>query len=1014
MLHGLILPLTPRLFMYSTLIGLIMAGLTAFSQQPLRSISGTVTTADTQETLPGASVLIKNTNRGTTTDINGNYSLDLQAGDSILVFSYTGYDPQQVTVLNQTVVDVVLETNATNLDEVVVIGYGTVKKTDLSGSVSSIAAKDLSKITTSNPILAAQGKAAGVQVTNSTGQPGSTPIVRIRGVGTFNNSAPIYVVDGVILNDISFLSSSDIETMTILKDASSTAIYGSRGANGVVMITTKQGSSSQEKATFGYHGEIGLQQLSKKIDLLSGKEFAIVSNAIKLGSYNNVDAVPNTDWQDLIFHQAPVQSHEFFASGSTKTMQYYIGISYYNQQGIIDKSGYERISFKLNNIYTLSDRLKIGNNITVSPYKQQIAPDVTYAAYRAQPLLVPYYPDGSYGVVYNVGNPLASLAYSNNENKGVRAIGNIYAELKLMKSLLFKSSFGIDGSYDKSVSFTPAYTVYNPDGTASQQQNVYSDLNKGYGDSFSWLWENTLNYHNTFGKNLVDVVAGYTMQRNTNEAVGIPAQNILRDGSSFWYISSPSYLTNTYTSIYDRVDANNYYSMISYLLRANYVYNDKYIVTATFRRDGSSKFAEGNRYGNFPSFALGWNMAQENFIKNISLISTLKLRTSYGLIGNEKIPYDARYSQTTNVITIFGLNAAPNAGVTYGVSGNENLVWETTEQFDVGLEAGILNDRLTAEFDYYNKTTDDILLFLSVPGYLGNGQNAKVAYNAAKVRNTGFEFNLNWKDVINRDLSYSVGILGSTLQNEVLEIGGNAGIDSVLIGGYLGNGIPVTQSRVGLPIGAFYGYQTDGIFQNQAELDAYPHDGQAGVGDLRFVDINGDGVINGLDRTYIGSPIPKFIFGFTLTVNYKGFDFSALVQGQTGNKIFNGKEVVRPDPYNFEHHVINYWDGEGSSNTEPRPSFGGYNYTPSDHFIQDGSYARLRNITLGYTIPERLLKKASITNLRFYIKADNLLTFAKFTGYTPDIASENVISNGIDNGTYPISSVYSIGVNLNF
>ncbi|MCF8347513.1 MAG: TonB-dependent receptor [Bacteroidales bacterium] len=1000
--------------MYSTLIGLIMAGLTAFSQQPLRSISGTVTTADTQETLPGASVLIKNTNRGTTTDINGNYSLDLQTGDSILVFSYTGYEPQQVTVLNQTFVDVVLETNATNLDEVVVIGYGTVKKTDLSGSVSSIAAKDLSKITTSNPILAAQGKAAGVQVTNSTGQPGSTPIVRIRGVGTFNNSAPIYVVDGVILNDISFLSSSDIETMTILKDASSTAIYGSRGANGVVMITTKQGSSSQEKATFGYHGEIGLQQLSKKIDLLSGKEFAIVSNAIKLGSYNNVDAVPNTDWQDLIFHQAPVQSHEFFASGSTKTMQYYIGISYYNQQGIIDKSGYERISFKLNNIYTLSDRLKIGNNITVSPYKQQIAPDVTYAAYRAQPLLVPYYPDGSYGVVYNVGNPLASLAYSNNENKGVRAIGNIYAELKLMKSLLFKSSFGIDGSYDKSVSFTPAYTVYNPDGTASQQQNVYSDLNKGYGDSFSWLWENTLNYHNTFGKNLVDVVAGYTMQRNTNEAVGIPAQNILRDGSSFWYISSPSYLTNTYTSIYDRVDANNYYSMISYLLRANYVYNDKYIVTATFRRDGSSKFAEGNRYGNFPSFALGWNMAQENFIKNISLISTLKLRTSYGLIGNEKIPYDARYSQTTNVITIFGLNAAPNAGVTYGVSGNENLVWETTEQFDVGLEAGILNDRLTAEFDYYNKTTNDILLFLSVPGYLGNGQNAKVAYNAAKVRNTGFEFNLNWKDVINRDLSYSVGILGSTLQNEVLEIGGNAGIDSVLIGGYLGNGIPVTQSRVGLPIGAFYGYQTDGIFQNQAELDAYPHDGQAGVGDLRFVDINDDGVINGLDRTYIGSPIPKFIFGFTLTVNYKGFDFSALVQGQTGNKIFNGKEVVRPDPYNFEHHVINYWDGEGSSNTEPRPSFGGYNYTPSDHFVQDGSYARLRNITLGYTIPERLLKKASITNLRFYIKADNLFTFTKFTGYTPDIASENVISNGIDNGTYPISSVYSIGVNLNF
>ena len=1014
MLHGFALQRATYSGKLFLLFVLLMIGLSAFSQNKLAHISGTVVTSDTKETLPGASVLIKGTSRGTTTDVDGKYQIAIQAGDSVLVFSYMGYDTEEVSLLNKTVINVSLNLNTTNLNEVVVIGYGTIRKTDLSGSVSSISTKDLTKITSSNPILAAQGKAAGVQITNSNGQPGSTPIVRIRGVGTFNNSAPIYVVDGVILNDISFLNSADIETMTILKDASSTAIYGSRGANGVVMITTKQGSVNQGKTSFGYTGEYGIQRLSKKIDLLNGKEFATVSNAIKLGSYNNVDAVPNTDWQDLIFHDAPVQNHEFHASGSTKQMQFYIGVGYFDQQGIIDKSRYQRISFKLNNIYTLNEHLKIGNNITVSPYTQHIAPDVTYSAYRAQPLLEPYYEDGSYGVVYNVGNPLAALAYSNNENKGVRAVGNIYAELKLLKSFVFKSSFGIDGSYDKSVSFSPSYTVYNPDGTASQQQNVYSTLNKGYGDSFSWLWENTLNYNKTFGKNQLEAVAGYTMQQNTNEAVGIPAQNILRDGSSFWYISSPSYLTNTYTSIYDVVDANNYYSMISYLVRLNYIYNDRYIVTATFRRDGSSKFAQGKRYGNFPSFALGWNMTQENFIKNIPIISTLKLRTSYGLIGNEKIPYDARYSQTTNVITIFGLNAAPNAGVTYGVSGNENLVWETTKQFDVGLEAGVLDDRLTAEFDYYNKTTNDILLFLAVPGYLGNGQNAKVAYNAAKVLNTGFEFNLNWKDVINSDWSYSIGVLGSTLHNEVLDIGGNAGIDSVLVGGYLGNGIPVTQSRVGLPIGAFYGYQTDGIFQNQAELDAYPHDNQAGVGDLRFVDVNGDGKINGLDRTYIGSPVPKFIFGLNLTLTYKGFDFSALIQGQTGNKIFNGKEVVRPDPYNFEQHVINYWHGEGTSDTEPRPSFGGYNYTPSDHFIQDGSYARLRNVTLGYTIPERLVAKAFISNLRVYIKADNVFTMTKFTGYTPDIANENVISNGIDNGTYPVSSVYSIGVNLNF
>jgi TonB-linked SusC/RagA family outer membrane protein len=452
---------------------------------------------------------------------------------------------------------------------------------------------------------------------------------------------------------------------------------------------------------------------------------------------------------------------------------------------------------------------------------------------------------------------------------------------------------------------------------------------------------------------------------------------------------------------------------MSYLFRLNYVFNNKYIFTATFRSDGSSKFSQENRYSNFPSFAAGWNLSEENFMKDIDFLNKLKLRASWGKVGNEKIPYYSRYSRVqSDLLAIFG-DDIPNSAASYGVYGNPDLRWEVTTQTDIGLEVGTFNNRLTAELDYYHKVTDDILVELAIPGYYGNGQGQKVWYNAAEILNTGFEFNVGWRDQAGK-FKYGFRALGSTLHNEVLTIGGNSGIDSVLVGGYLGNGIPVTRSEVGLPVGSFYGYETDGVFQNQDELNAYPHTSDAGVGDLRFVDVNGDGVINGLDRTYIGSPVPKFIFGFNVDLEYRGFDFSLNIQGQKGNKIFNAKEVVRPDPYNFEQHVIDRWTGEGTSNTEPRPSFGGYNYTPSDKFIYDGSFVRIRNIILGYTIPADRSNKIYMHTIRVYFKIDNLYTFTKFTGYTPEIGSSQVLANGIDSGKYPVTSVYSFGLNLTF
>jgi TonB-linked SusC/RagA family outer membrane protein len=986
-----------------------------FSQTPVK---GTVVD-DQNLPLPGVSVLVKNTFRGTMSGSDGTYSIMARPSDT-LVFSMVGMVPREMVVGAQTLINVVLATETTVMEEVVVIGYGTVRKSDLTGSVSSVKTDDLLRVTSLNAEQGLQGKVTGVQVISTSGAPGAGAAVRVRGVGTFNNSSPIFVVDGVILDDISFLNSSDIASLEVLKDASATAIYGSRGANGVIIITTKTGTPGQEKAAFNISSEYGIQHLAKKIDLLNGREFAIISNEIIAGSYNNVDLVPDTDWQDLVFSTAPIQNHQLSVTGATGLTQYYVGIGAFIQDGIIDKSNYSRITLKLNNTYNLTPFLKLGNNLTIAPYSQQNAPNVTYAVYRAQPVLKPFYDDGSYAVVYNVGNPLASLDYSNDFRKGIRGVGNLFAEATFLKAFTARSSFGVDASYNKSTSFTPAYTVYNPDGTASQQQNVLSDLYKGSSDNLNWLWENTLSFNKTFSDiHSLDVVAGFTMQESSSEYTSISGENVLRDGQDFWYIS-PSYIydpannVNTIQSISNGVDAGLYYSMMSYLFRANYGYDNRYIVTVTFRRDGSSKFAKENRFSNFPSVAFGWNIGNESFIRSADWISKLKLRASWGIIGNEKISYYDRYSRVqSSIIAVLGNPDSPVPAATYGKSGNPDLKWESTVQTDVGAEIGLLSNRLTGEFDFYNRVTNDILVELSTPGHMGNGQGQKVRYNAASVLNRGFEFSLNWREKAG-DFTYSAGILGSTIHNEVLEIGGNSGVDSTLIGGYLGDGRPVTLSRVGLPIGAFYGYRTDGIFQSPEELAAYPHSSQAGVGDLRFVDVNGDGVLDGRDRTYIGSPIPKFIFGFNAMVEYKGFDLGIDFQGQTGNKIFNGKEVVRPDPYNFEQHVFDRWTGPGTSDREPRPSFGGYNFTPSDRFIQDGSFLRLRSASLGYTLPSSLTRKASITQMRVYIKGTNLFTLTRFTGYTPEIGSYDVLSNGIDYGAYPITSAYSIGVNLQF
>jgi TonB-linked SusC/RagA family outer membrane protein len=983
-----------------------LAALFSAAQAQEITITGTVTDAQYGDPLIGVSVFVPGTSRGTVTDLDGKYAVKVSPTDKQLSFSYTGYAPQVVEINGRTVIDIKLGEEADILREVVVVGYGTQKKSDLTGAVSSVRGADLTKIPSPSPEQALQGKVAGVQVSSTSGAPGSTPVIRLRGVGTLNNASPIFVVDGVILDNISFLNAADIASMEVLKDASATAIYGSRGANGVIIITTKQGSLQAGKPGYSFSAEYGVQHLGNKIDLLNAKEFGAYVNEITPGSYNNLDALPNTDWQDLIFRDAALGNYQFSVSGASDKQQYYVGVGLFHQEGIIEKSDFSRLTVKLNNTYKLSEKLRIGNNITLAPFQQENAPNVTYAAYRAQPVIKPFNADGSFAEVPGVGNPLADIEYTNNDNRGIRTVGNIYADLTLLKGLVFRSSFGIDFNFAEGRSFAPVFFV------SPQQQNEINDLSIYNNRSSNWLWENTLNYNFNIGeKHRFDVLGGYTMQQLRSLLFSVAAQNVISEQEDLWYINNNNINPN---SVFHGVDANQNYSLLSYLFRLNYTYNDKYLLTATFRRDGSSKFIEDNRWGNFPSFAVGWNIARESFMEDQRLFNTLKLRASWGQIGNEKISYLDQYALILNgVNAVFGSSETLAPGSTFGKNGNPNIRWETTTQTDVGLEIGLFESKITAEIDYYSRLTDDILVELSTPGYAGNGQGVKVRYNAASVLNRGFEFNLAYNGRIG-GVKYRVGALGSTITNTVKSVGGSSGVDSTLVGGFLGNGQTVTLSQAGQPIGAFYGFQTGGIFQNQAQLDATPRLSIAEVGDLIYLDQNGDGVINNADRVFLGSPIPRFIFGFSGEMSYKQFDLSIDFQGQTGNKIYNGKEAVRPDLYNFEAHVINRWTGEGAGNEEPRATSGGYNWITSDRFVQNGSFLRLRSLTFGYTIPERSLQRLRMSQARFYLRGTNLWTLTQFTGYSPEIGSGDVLSAGIDYGVYPITAIFTGGFNLSF
>ncbi|MES2387502.1 MAG: TonB-dependent receptor [Bacteroidota bacterium] len=1026
MLRFLLLLIFMGLFTLSPAWAQVPAGTADPTASPANSVSGSVTAGDGSGPLPGATVQIENTTRGVTTDFDGNFTLELREGDSVLLVSYIGFVKQRIPVGSTKQFSIVLMPEQKITDEVVVIGYGVQKKSDNTGSVSSVRGDDLVKVPNNNAMQALQGKVAGVQVVSNSGTPGDPPKVRIRGIGSTSTGSstsasapgasagkndPLYVVDGVFMNDISGINSQDIESMEILKDASAAAIFGIGGANGVILITTKGGTAGQTRVTF--NAEYGLQTVNKMIGVLDGPGYATVANNAGWASYN-ANAVPSTNWQDSVFRtSAPIQNYQLGVSGGSKTSNYYLGVGYFKQDGILPHSDYQRLTTRFNGNYFLGPRIKVGHNISIAPYSRQNTPSsIISNAYYASPIVQPHcdtclqaFPI-KFSPELNVGNPLATLTYeSESFNKGVRSTSNIFAELTLPAGFSYRVNAGIDMTYQTSTVYTPVYRVNN------LQQFPNSKLTVGRQYYNNLLLDNLLYYKKDFGPHNIDALAGYSVYLDYSDFLNAAANNVL-SAPDLWYLNS----TGSSTNIAQSNVTNGGFEVhrVSYFGRASYSYKSKYSLTGTYRIDGSSKFGSGNLLGYFPSFGANWLVSEEDFMKKINWINLLKVRGSWGRLGNDKIDPNLQYAKIAGNQGAV-LNGTQQTGQTVGNPVNKNLKWETTEQFDAGVEIGLLNNRLRIEADYYNRKNLNMLAEVPIPGYVGAGGSGatggKIFTNVGSIRNSGIELAASWRETIGK-FSYRLGGNLATVKNTIIALNPDLTSGDELIGESI-NGSPATINKRGGSVGEYYGYKVIGVFKDQADVDASPNTGNQKPGELKYADVSGNGKIGVEDRVSLGSPIPKMTYGFNLGFNFANFDLSADFNGTFGNKIMNGKEIKHFGTTNFESHYANGWSPSNTETSVPAAYLSGSNYLISDFYVYDGSYLRLRTLTLSYTIPEALNKKMNISKLQVYLRGTNLLTWTKWTGYSPEVGGSDMAA-GIDYGTYPVTTVYTGGINFNF
>lgn len=988
--------------------------------QQAKAVKGVVLDAN-GEPIIGANVRVKGTTTGTITDVDGNFSLDADP-KSVIEVSFIGYLTQEIVPGKQTSLRIILKEDTKILDEVVVIGYGVQKKADLTGSVANVNTEKLNTQSNTTIGQALQGKIAGVDIVSQGGTPGGGTRVMVRGIGTLNNSSPLYIVDGMYMDGIDHINPNDIASIDVLKDASSAAIYGSRAANGVVIITTKEGSNTEGRPTIDLSANIGVSTPSKYLDLLDAKGWAEVTSVSRkaagmavLDMAQDLASKPNNDWQDIMFGPALMQNYNLSVKGGGKYSTYYNSIGYTNQDGTMKGTNYQR--------YTLQSKqdfkrgiFQAGTNVVLSydqnrPLLSEVRGGMVGHTIQAIPTLAQYDNEriGGYGALYgdvvNLRNPLAmtddNLMERRSEN--VKIYANLYASIEPIKGLKYKLNFTPDFQFYRNNTYEGIYDF-------GLTTNTITKVNETQTRTRNILVEHLLTFDRTFGDHKVSALAGYSYQDTryryfAGSGQGMP-EGIKEIDAAAQGITSSGY--------------SNRSVLTSILGRVFYSYKNRYLLTATIRRDGSSKFAKANRYGNFPSVSVGWNIAEESFIKDkVQWLDQLKLRGGYGVLGNQEI---SNY-QFVSVVTT-GINYPDGkSGLIQGafpkVFANPDIKWEETAMTNIGIDLVALNNRLSLTADWYVKNTKDILLNVPIPISTG-GSNDPVR-NAGKIRNTGVEFNLGWNDRVNSDLSYGVSVLGTYNKNEVQEMGSES---QAITGGTIHGGTYTTKTLAGYPIGGFWLIKTDGYFNSAAEVQAYQKDGvliqpSAEPGDVRFVDANNDGTINDGDRVYCGSPFPKFTYALNGNVTYKNFDFSVGFQGVYGNKIYNATRLELEDVTrgtNYLASCLDYWTPENTNAAHPRLIWTDPNRnsrSESDRCLESGSYFRLRSLQVGYTFPKAWfggwLQKA-----RVYANVENLFTITSYSGYSPDVNSSNVYSRGFDEFIYPSNRTFMFGLNVTF
>lgn len=989
------------------------------AQQQAKTVTGTVTDVS-GEPIIGANIRIKGTTTGTITDIDGNFSIEAKP-QSVIEVSYIGYLTQETVINNQKSIRFLLKEDTKTLDEVVVIGYGVQKKADLTGSVANINTEKLNTQSNANIGQALQGKIAGVDIVSQGGAPGSGTRIMVRGIGTLNNASPLYIVDGMYMNSIDHINPNDIASIDVLKDASSAAIYGSRAANGVIIVTTKEGSNTEGKPIIDLSVNLGISTASKFLDMLDAKGWAEVTTIARqaigkpaLDMATDLANKPDNDWQDIMFRPALMQNYNLSVKGGGKYSTYYTGLGYFNQDGIVKGTNYQRYNIQSKNDYKRGI-FSAGTNLIISfshdkPLHQELRGGMIGTILQSVPTLEKYDDTreggygGTYGDVVNIPHPLAIIDDNimDRYNENVKIFANLYAQIELFKGLKYKLNLTPDFSFERYKNYLNKYDF----GLAT---NSITQLTERQRRRRNILVENLLTFDRTFGEHKISALAGYTYQDSRFRHIQAYGEGL------------PQGLEEIDAATTNRSnEGNSWRSVLTSILgRVFYSYQNKYLFTATIRRDGSSKFGKNNRYGYFPSFSLGWNVAEEKFMEDVHWLDQLKLRGGYGVLGNQEID---NYQYSSTITT--GINYPDgNGGLLQGAFpknfANPDIKWEETAMTNVGIDFMAFNNRLSLTADYYVKNTKDILLTVPIPISSG-GANDPIR-NAGKIRNNGFEFNLGWMDQPNPDISYGINLIGSFNKNKVIAMGSESGS---IKGGSTNQNITTSETKAGYPIGGYWLISTAGYFNSQEEVDAYAKDGKkiqpaAEPGDIKFVDANNDGVINDDDRVFQGSPFPDFTFALNGNMRYKNFDLSIGLQGVLGNKIYNATRQTLEDVTkgsNFLASCLDYWTPENKNASHPRLTWDDPNRNTraeSDRYLENGSYLRLRSVQLGYTFPQTWFKGA-IQHARVYINAENLFTITSYSGYSPDVNADNANYRGFDNFIYPTNRTFMLGLNVTF